>query len=266
MERDGEGTVSSQTQRVNNGRSISPGSVRTGSDPFLVTCRLFSFVTALAAILCIVVNVYSAVRSFTHEYDVFDGIFRCYAVVIAVIVVVAETEWGFFIKFWKAIQKLSFPFGNRANPSVLEFSAGRGMLQIFVAVMTRAYPEDYGQRNDLILLRNIASYFLLTCGAIYIISGLLCFGFIKRARQAKEISREQAINDLQAGHRNGLYRYHSGPFRSGSIRDGMGYIEPVHGTERYHDLVPVYRYRFIPVHSGSVPVRSGPGPVPVNPF
>ncbi|XP_006351724.1 uncharacterized protein [Solanum tuberosum] len=181
MERDGEGTVSSQTQRVNNGRSISPGRVRTGSDPFLVTCRLFSFVTALASILCIVVNVYSAVRSFTHEYDVFDGIFRCYAVVIAVIVVVAETEWGFFIKFWK----------------VLEFSAGRGMLQIFVAVMTRAYPEDYGQRNDLILLRNIASYFLLTCGAIYIISGLLCFGFIKRARQAKEISREQAINDLQ---------------------------------------------------------------------
>ncbi|WMV40508.1 hypothetical protein MTR67_033893 [Solanum verrucosum] len=66
----------------------------------------------------------------------------------------------------------------------------------------------------------------------------------------------------KAGHRNGLYRYHSGPFRyhsgpfrSGSIRDGMGYIEPVHGTERYHDLVPVYRYRFIPV-----PFRSGPVP------
>lgn len=181
MERDVEGSVSSQTQRVNTGRSISPSRGRTGSDPFLVTCRLFSFVTALAAILCIVVNVYSAVRSFKHGYDVFDGIFRCYAVVIAVIVVVAETEWGFFIKFWK----------------VLEFSAGRGMLQIFVAVMTRAYSEDYGQRNDLILLRNIASYFLLTCGAIYIISGMLCFGFIKRARQAKEVSREQAIKDLQ---------------------------------------------------------------------
>ncbi|WMV23384.1 hypothetical protein MTR67_016769 [Solanum verrucosum] len=38
----------------------------------------------------------------------------------------------------------------------------------------------------------------------------------------------------------------------------MGYTEPVHGTERYHDLVPVYRFRFIPVHSGSVPVWSGP--------
>lgn len=70
MERDGEGTVSSQTQRVNDGRSISPTRVRPGPDPFLVTCRLFSFITALAAILCIAVNVYSAVRSFKNGYDV----------------------------------------------------------------------------------------------------------------------------------------------------------------------------------------------------
>ncbi|KAM3377471.1 hypothetical protein P3S68_009884 [Capsicum galapagoense] len=180
MERDtGEVTVSSQPQRVD---SVRPGpGPGPRPDPFLVTCRLFGFVTAVASILCIAINVYSAVRSFKHGYDVFDGIFRCYAVVIAVIVVVAETEWEFFIKFWK----------------VLEYSAGRGMLQIFVAVMTRAYPEEYGERNDLILLRDIASYFLLACGAIYIISGLLCFGFIKRARLAKENSREQAINDLQ---------------------------------------------------------------------
>ncbi|XP_059313806.1 uncharacterized protein LOC132064729 isoform X1 [Lycium ferocissimum] len=173
MEGEGEGTVRE--------RSISPTRARPGSDPFLVTCRVFSFVTALAAILCIAVNVYSAVRSFKHGYDVFDGIFRCYAVLIAIVVVVAETEWSFFIKFWK----------------VLEFSAGRGMLQIFVGVMTRAYPEVYGQRNDLILLQNIASYFLIACGAVNIISGLLCFGFIKRARQEKEVSREQAIQDLQ---------------------------------------------------------------------
>ncbi|KAJ8529926.1 hypothetical protein K7X08_036761 [Anisodus acutangulus] len=173
MEEDGEGIV--------RDRSISPTRVRTGSDPFLVACRLFSFVTALAAILCIAVNVYSTVRSFKHGYDVFDGIFRCYAVVIAIIVVIAETEWSFFTKFWK----------------VLEFSAGRGMLQIFVGVMTRAFPEEYGQRNDLILLQNIASYFLIICGAINIISGMLCFGFIKRARQAKEVSREQAVKDLQ---------------------------------------------------------------------
>ncbi|CAL5432522.1 unnamed protein product [Camellia sinensis] len=34
---------------------------------------------------------------------IFDGIFRCYAVVIAMFVVVAETEWGFIIKFWKVL-------------------------------------------------------------------------------------------------------------------------------------------------------------------
>lgn len=33
--------------------------------------------------------------------QIFDGIFRCYAVVIAVFVVVAETEWEFVMKFSK---------------------------------------------------------------------------------------------------------------------------------------------------------------------
>lgn len=33
--------------------------------------------------------------------QVFAGIFRCYAVVIALFVAVAETEWGFIIKFWR---------------------------------------------------------------------------------------------------------------------------------------------------------------------
>ncbi|KAH0650009.1 hypothetical protein KY284_029921 [Solanum tuberosum] len=52
----------------------------------------------------------------------------------------------------------------------------------------------------------------------------------------------------KAGHRTGLYRYryHSGSFRSGSLRDGTGHCELVHGTERYHDLISVYRSRFIP--------------------
>ena len=37
-----------------------------------------------------------------------------------------------------------------------------------VAVMTKAYPSI--ERNDLILLQEIASYMLLTCGAVYVIS------------------------------------------------------------------------------------------------
>lgn len=154
---------------------------RSRSDAFLLICRFFNFTTALAALLCIVVNVLSAIRSFKHDLDIFDGIFRCYAVLIAILVAVAETEWGLIFQFWK----------------VLEYWAGRGMLQIFVAVMTRAYPEYADQRKDLILLQQIASYVLLSCGVIYIISGILCMGVVKRARQKKETSREQAVRDLE---------------------------------------------------------------------
>ncbi|KAF8411365.1 hypothetical protein HHK36_003914 [Tetracentron sinense] len=155
--------------------------LRSRADPFLVVCRCFSVVTSLTAILCISVNVLSAVRSFKNGSDIFDGVFRCYAVAIALFVVVAETEWGFIIKFWR----------------ILEYWACRGMLQIFVAVMTRAFPDDKGERKDLVLLQDIASYMLLSCGVIYVISGVLCIGFLKRARQHKEITRDQAVKDLE---------------------------------------------------------------------
>ncbi|KAJ8764762.1 hypothetical protein K2173_009162 [Erythroxylum novogranatense] len=164
-----------------DGPTRSSTRLRTRADPLLVVCRCFSLVTALTALLCVAVNILSAVRSFKNGSDVFDGIFRCYAVVIAVIVVVAETEWGFIIKFWK----------------VLEYWAGRGMLQIFVAVMTRAFPDYSAKQKDLFLLQNVASYMLLACGVVYVISGILCIGFVKRARQQKEISREQAVKDLE---------------------------------------------------------------------
>ncbi|KAK7328090.1 hypothetical protein VNO77_22186 [Canavalia gladiata] len=180
MHREGEGenvpvpllTSASSTTRLRR---------RSGPDPFLSLCRCFSFVTSFSAILCIAVNVLSAIRSFKHRSDIFDGIFRCYAVFIACFVVLAETEWNFFIKFWK----------------VLEYWVGRGMLQIFVAVLTRAFPDYSGERRELVLLQSIACYMLLTCGVIYVLSGILCIGFLKRSRQKQEISREQAAKDLE---------------------------------------------------------------------
>ncbi|KAJ7968307.1 Golgi apparatus membrane protein TVP15 [Quillaja saponaria] len=155
--------------------------VRARTDPFLVVCKFFSLFTGLTAILCIVVNVLSAVRSFTNGSDIFDGIFRCYAVLITFLVVLAETEWGFIIKFWK----------------VLDYWAGRGMLQIFAAIMTRAFPDYSGQQKELVLLQNIACYMLLGCGVVYVILGILCIGFLKRARQKQEITRDEAVRNLE---------------------------------------------------------------------
>lgn len=178
-----DGEISTPIRSGGGGGSSStlPIRARMRRDYFLGICRCFSLITVVAAILCIAVNILAAVRSFKNELDIFDGIFRCYAVLIAMVAVVAETEWEFIFKFWK----------------VLEYWAGRGMLQIFVAVMTRAYPESTGEKKELILLQKISSYLLLSCGFIYIISGLLCIGFLKRARMKKEISREQATKDLE---------------------------------------------------------------------
>ncbi|KAH9612984.1 hypothetical protein KSS87_011971 [Heliosperma pusillum] len=149
--------------------------LRRRSDPFLIICRCFSLITAISAILCIAVNVLSAVRSFKNGSDVFDGIFRCYAVAIAVFTVVAETEWSVIFNFWK----------------VLEYWPGRGMLQIL------AFPDYSGQRQDLVLLQNIASYLLLSCGVVYLIAGILCIGFLKRKLEHKETTRVQAVKDLE---------------------------------------------------------------------
>ncbi|KAG6506133.1 hypothetical protein ZIOFF_031450 [Zingiber officinale] len=149
--------------------------VRASTDPLLIVCRCFSFITAVAALLCVAVNALSAVRSFKNGSDIFGGIFRCYAIALALFVAVAETEWTFVIKFW---------------------SVNSGILG-FVAVMTRAYSDATEERKDLLLLHEISSYLLLACGLTYVISGVLCIGFLKRARQHKKTTREQAARDLE---------------------------------------------------------------------
>ncbi|THU74978.1 hypothetical protein C4D60_Mb04t39080 [Musa balbisiana] len=167
--------------------------VRARPDPLLIVCRCFSFVTAVAAVACVFVNALFAVRSFRNGSDIFGGIFRCYAVAISLFVAVAETEWGFIIKIWRVLQRVS-PFDDE---QILEYWACRGMLQIFVAVMTRAFPVVSGEPKYLVLLQEISSYLLLACGLTYVISGASCIGFLKRSRQHQETTREQAARDLE---------------------------------------------------------------------
>ncbi|KAI9120308.1 hypothetical protein K1719_007341 [Acacia pycnantha] len=156
----------------------SSNRVRARPGPLVVACKTFGFFTSLAAILCLVVNVLSAIKSFRHLSGIFDGIFRCYAVLISCFVVLAETEWSFIMRSFKA----------------LEYWACRGMLQIFVAIMTRAFPS--GGRTEFIL-QNVACFVLLACGAVYVVSELLCIGYMKRALDRRESLREQANKDLE---------------------------------------------------------------------
>ncbi|XP_027339142.1 uncharacterized protein LOC113852939 [Abrus precatorius] len=150
-------------------------------DPFLSLRRCFSFVTAFSAFLCVSINLYSAFLSFNRQSDVFYGIFRCYAVFIGGFVILAETDWDFIIKFSK----------------VLENWVGRGMVQIFVAVMTRAIRDYCGEREEFVYLQSLACYMLFTCGVISVLLGIVDIGFLKSYRQTQEISREQATKDLE---------------------------------------------------------------------
>jgi hypothetical protein len=64
MARDGE---EEGVERASSSEIIR---VRVRHDPFLVVCRCFSVITAAVALLCIAVNVMSAIRSFEDGSDV----------------------------------------------------------------------------------------------------------------------------------------------------------------------------------------------------
>lgn len=159
-------------------------------DTLLYICAVLSIVTAVGALLCLVVNLISLLRSFDYRgfdyrVSVFVGILRFYAVAFALLVVIAETEWTPIFRFWK----------------VLEFWVGRGVLQIFVAALTKVLARASGETRAESLLHNIASWWLLGCGIVYIVAGLLCLGTIKRNHMQKANWRERAQKDLEDVHR-----------------------------------------------------------------
>ncbi|KAH9697290.1 hypothetical protein KPL71_023551 [Citrus sinensis] len=160
-------------------RASSGGRLRNRADPLLVVCRCFSVLTSLTALLCLAVNVLSAIRSFKNGSDVRQTL-------------VSVVHYCF------AILDQSSSCGLGVLVFVNLIVVGIGVLGCpGVAVMTRAFPDYSAKQKDLILLQNIASYMLLACGVVYVISGILCIGCIKRARQQKEMTRDQAVKDLE---------------------------------------------------------------------
>jgi hypothetical protein len=159
-------------------------------DTLLYICAVLSIVTATGGLLCLVVNLISLLRSidyrgFDYRVSVFVGVVRFFAVAFALVVVVAETEWSPILKFWK----------------VLDYWVGRGLLQVFVASLTYVLARASGETRAESLLHEVASWWLLLCGIVYIVAGLLCLGTLKRNHLHKADWREQAQKDLEEVHR-----------------------------------------------------------------
>jgi hypothetical protein len=159
-------------------------------DTLLYICAVLSIVTAVGALLCLVVNLISLLRSFDYRgfdyrVSVFVGIIRFYAVAFALLVVIAETEWAPIVRFWK----------------VLDYWVGRGLLQILVAALTKVLARASGETKAESLLHEVASWWLLACGILYIVSGLFCLGAIKRSHMQKANWKEQAQKELEEVHR-----------------------------------------------------------------
>lgn len=92
MTRNGE-----EEDLVRTASTSSTTRLRVRTDPFLLVCRGFSVITALTAILCIVVNVLSAIRSFKDGSDVLFSLYPCAYLYMKCICFYVE------VKFWVVI-------------------------------------------------------------------------------------------------------------------------------------------------------------------
>jgi len=174
----------------NEADGSQPPAASSQQDTLLYICTILSIVTAIGGLLCLVVNLISLLRSidyhgFDYRVSIFVGVLHFFAVAFALVVVVAETEWGPVLRFWK----------------VLDYWVGRGLLQIFVASLTKVLARSSGETRAEGLLHDVASWWLLACGIVYVVAGLLCLGTLKRNRLHKTDWREQAQKDLEEVHR-----------------------------------------------------------------
>lgn len=98
MGRNGEGESVARTSSSSNNTHTHNTMLRTRRDPFLIVCKGFSVITSLTAILCIAVNVLSAIRSFKDGSDVLSlSLPHSLLFIVSVCMFMWEIDFFFFI-------------------------------------------------------------------------------------------------------------------------------------------------------------------------
>lgn len=103
----------------------------------------------------------------------------------ALLLMLVETEWWLFLKMMP----------------LLEAWLARGLAHVFLATLT--YREAYPRRSEtdftksLNLYRSAASAALLACGVLYTLGGMLCMGWVRKARMRREERRLEAAGEME---------------------------------------------------------------------
>lgn len=158
-------------------------------------CRFLNIGTALSAVLCAIsygmaLAVYQPI---TNAEGLLDQALRVFGLVGALLVAVVEIELETIIGLVR----------------FTEYWSGRAIVQVFMALLTFKMASPAGKdckdptgkdcdfHQSLELYRFVSAMALLSCGSIYFLGGVLCFGLIKRSRSNRERKRQQAQKDLE---------------------------------------------------------------------
>mmetsp|Transcript_28317 Transcript_28317/g.50580 ORF Transcript_28317/g.50580 Transcript_28317/m.50580 type:complete len:195 (-) Transcript_28317:161-745(-) len=157
-------------------------------DCFLVFCRTVNTITALCASLCLVAQVMAVCVQYRSpilmDMDrIYQQLIRMFAAVLCVVVVLVETEWERLMAMMR----------------ILEFWVMRGLLQVFLALLTLELATAGGDSDfskSVRLYRLVSGCSLMVCGIFYILGGCCCFAALKKARHRRIVERMKAHADL----------------------------------------------------------------------
>lgn len=181
-----EGASLLPTRQINE---ASNAVQKSRPDFLLWCCRVFNLITGICALLCAVALSIAiglqagSVRKGVYEFS--GQALRVFGVLIAGVLVLAETEWRRVLQF--------FP--------LLDSWLGRGVTQVFEAMLTYREAVSAGGTDihkSLQLYRSVACLSLLLCASIYILGALLCIGAVRKARYKREETLLKAQAELEA--------------------------------------------------------------------